>query len=314
MKSDRALAYAAFAIVCTVWGTTYLAIRVAVSTIPPMLLTGIRYVVAGLILLTIARLRGDVFPRDRRSLTNVAIVGLLMVAGGNFSVIWAEQWVPSGIAALLVATSPFWAAIMERLRDGGEQICMRKLSGMIVGFLGVALLVTPGVTGGHVDGRIIAGAIAIQLGALAWQYGTLRGKHTLGAVAPLMSSALQMLAGGVTISIIGFAAGETSRFVLTPKTFGALAYLTFFGSVLAYTSYVYALKHMKTTTMSLYAYVNPIIAVLGGWLILGEQLTWVSITAMCVILAGVALVQTARTRRPRAMTIAGGVATPRKAA
>jgi drug/metabolite transporter (DMT)-like permease len=314
MKSDRALAYAAFGVVCTVWGTTYLAIRIAVSTIPPMLLTGIRYVVAGLILITIARLRGDAFPRGRRAFANVAIVGLLMVAGGNFSVIWAEQWVPSGIAALLVATSPFWAAIMERLRAGGEEICLRKMAGMIVGFLGVALLVTPGVTGGHVDGRLIAGAIAIQLGALAWQYGTLRGKHTLGGVAPLMSSALQMLTGGITMLVLGIGTGETHRFALTPKTFAALAYLTFFGSVLAYTSYVYALNHMKTTTMSLYAYVNPIIAVLAGWMILGEQLTWVSITAMSVILAGVALVQTAKTRRPRAMTIAGGVATPRKAA
>ena len=113
--------------------------------------------------------------------------------------------------------------------------------------------------------------------------------------------------------LIGLAGGEASRFVLTPRTFAALAYLTLFGSVLAYTSYVYALKHMKTTTMSLYAYVNPIIAVFAGWLILSESLTWVSITAMAVILGGVALVQTSQ-RRPKTFTIAGGVATPRRAA
>lgn len=313
MKSDRALAYAAFAVVCTVWGTTYLAIRVAVETIPPMLLTSVRYLVAGGILFAISRLRGDVLPTGRRVLANVSLVGILMVAGGNFSVIWAEQWVPSGIAALLVATSPFWAAIMEMRRAGGERISLRKAGGMIVGFLGVAMLVTPGGANGSFDRHVLLGALAIQLGAVAWQYGTLRGKHHLGGVAPLMSSALQMLVGGSVIGVIGLASGEVQRFALTPRTFAALAYLTFFGSVLAYTSYVYALKHMKTTTMSLYAYVNPLIAVLVGWLILSEKLNWLSITAMCVILSGVALVQTGSGRRQRHFTMAGGVATKKAA-
>jgi drug/metabolite transporter (DMT)-like permease len=313
MKSERALAYAAFAIVCTVWGTTYLAIRVAVETIPPMLLTGVRYLIAGSILFAISRLRGDVLPLGRQALTNVSIVGILMVAGGNFSVIWAEQWVPSGIAALLVATSPFWAAMMEMLRSGGEQISLRKGAGMIVGFLGVALLVTPGGANGAFDRHVLLGALAIQFGALAWQYGTLRGKHTLGGIAPLMSSALQMLVGGAVITVIGLATGEMQRFVVTPRTFTALAYLIIFGSVFGYTSYVYALKHMKTTTMSLYAYVNPVIAVLVGWMILHEKLTWVSVVAMCVILSGVALVQTASRTRQRHFTIAGGVATKKAA-
>src|SRR5260221_7895850 len=312
MKSDRALAYAAFAVVCTVWGTTYLAIRVAVETIPPMLLTGVRYLTAGSILFAISRLRGDVLPDSRRAMANVSIVGILMVAGGNFSVIWAEQWVPSGIAALLVATSPFWAAIMELLRAGGERIPLRKGVGMIVGFLGVAMLVTPGGANGSFDRHVLLGAVAIQFGALAWQYGTLRGKHTLGGIAPLMSSALQMLVGGAVMTVIGLATGELKRFAVTPRTLTALAYLTIFGSVLAYTSYVYALKHMKTTTMSLYAYVNPVIAVIVGWLVLREKLTWVSITAMFVILSGVALVQTAR-QRPRHFTMAGGVATKKTA-
>jgi drug/metabolite transporter (DMT)-like permease len=313
MKSDRALAYAAFAIVCTVWGTTYLAIRVAVETIPPMLLTSVRYLVAGSILFAISRLRGDVLPTDRKAFANVSLVGILMVAGGNFSVIWAEQWVPSGIAALLVATSPFWAAMMEMLRAGGERISLRKGAGMIVGFLGVAMLVTPGGANGTFNRHVLLGALAIQFGALAWQYGTLRGKHTLGGMAPLMSSALQMLVGGAVIGVIGLAIGEQHRFAVNPRTFAALAYLTFFGSVLAYTSYVYALKHMKTTTMSLYAYVNPVIAVLVGWMILSEKLNWLSITAMCVILSGVALVQTASRTRSRHFTIAGGVATKKAA-
>lgn len=313
MKSDRALAYAAFAIVCTVWGTTYLGIRIAVETIPPMLLTAIRYIVAGTILFAIARLRGDVIPRDRRTLFNVSLVGTLMVAGGNFSVIWAEQWVPSGIASLLVATSPFWAAIMERLRANGEHISKRKMLGMIVGFLGVAMLVTPGGANGALDRNVLLGALAIQAGAIAWQYGTLRGKHHLQTVAPLMSSALQMLVGGALTGIMGLARGDVARFYVTPRTLAALVYLTLFGSVLAYTSYVYALKHMKTTTMSLYAYVNPVIAVLVGWLVLSEKLTWLSLAAMAVILGGVALVQTGARKQARHFTMAGGVATKKAA-
>src|SRR5205814_9575427 len=134
----------------------------------------------------------------------------------------------------------------------------------------------------------------IQAGCVAWQSGTVYGKHALAAVPPLMSSALQMLSGGIVVLIAGVAVGEVPRFHLTPRTFGALVYLTLFGSVLTYTAYVYALKSLRTTTMSLYAYINPVVAVILGWLILHEQLTWVSVVAMFVILGGVALVQSAR--------------------
>jgi len=296
---DRALAFAAFAVVCTVWGTTYLAIRIAVETIPPFLLTAARFVIAGAILFVIAWIRGDRPPRDKRLLANVAAVGLLMVGIGNLSVVWAEQWVPSGIAALLVATAPFWVALIELLRRGGERIDMRRGAGMLIGFIGVALLVTPGAGGTH-DIHFLLGALAIQAGCVGWQLGTVRGKYMLASVPPLMSSALQMLSGGLALTVIGIAIGELPRFVVTPRTFTALAYLTLFGSVLTYTAYVVALKSLRTTTMSLYAYVNPVVAVILGRIILGERLTWVSIVAMCVILAGVALVQTGRNPSPAA--------------
>ncbi len=296
MKRDRALAYAAFAVVCIVWGTTYLAIRVAVRTIPPTLLTGARFVSAGLILLAIARLRGDPLPRGKRLLGELLIVGLLMVGMGNFCVAFAEQWVPSGFAALLVATAPFWAALMERLRKDGDRIDARRGFGMLIGFIGVALLVTPGGAGGAFDAHFVTGAVAIQIGSIAWQYGTVRGKYNLHDVPPLMSSAFQMLAGGIAITTLGFAIGEQQRVTITAEGIGALAYLTIFGSVLAYTSFVYALRKIRVTSMSLYAYINPLVAVVLGWVILHEQLTWISIVAMCIILAGVALVQTPRRR------------------
>ena len=143
MKNDRALAYGAFAIVCIVWGTTYLGIRIAVETMTPLLLTGFRFTVAGAVLLTVSRLRGDVFPTDRRTLANLALIGFLMVGVGNLAVVWAEQWVPSGMAALLVASSPFWNAILELIRKQGERLDLRRGIGMLIGFIGVALLVTP---------------------------------------------------------------------------------------------------------------------------------------------------------------------------
>lgn len=297
MKHDRALAYAAFAVVCIVWGTTYLAIRIAVATMTPFLLTGARYLFAGIVLFVIAKLHGDEIPRDRRVLGDVVLCGVLMVAIGNLTVVWAEQWVPSGFAALFVGTAPFWATLIELLRRSGERLERRAAVGMLIGFAGVAMLVTPGGAGSAFDRRFVIGAIAIQLGSLAWQYGTIRGKYALASMPPLMSSALQMLAGGFVVGLAGVGLGELPHFHSTPRTFAALVYLSLFGSVLAYTSYIYAARHLRSTNMSLYAYVNPVVAVILGWLVLHEQLTWVSIMAMVVILGGVAMVQSGRGSR-----------------
>jgi drug/metabolite transporter (DMT)-like permease len=294
MKRDRTLAYAAFAIVCLVWGTTYLAIRIAVSTMTPFLLTGARYLFAGVVLLIIALLRGDAIPRDRRVLVDLALCGLLMVGIGNLAVVWAEQWVPSGFAALFVGTAPFWATLLELTRRTGDRLDLRRAIGMLIGFAGVAMLVTPRGAGSAFDAHFVIGAVVIQAGCIAWQYGTVRGKYALATVPPLMSSALQMLTGGIAVAVAGFAIGEAPHFHATARTITALAYLSLFGSVLAYTAYVYASRHLRTTSMSLYAYVNPVVAVLLGWFFLHEQLTPVSIVAMIVILGGLALVQSGR--------------------
>ncbi|HJW93430.1 MAG TPA: EamA family transporter [Thermoanaerobaculia bacterium] len=294
MKNEKLLAYAAFGIVCLVWGTTYLAIRIAVTTVPPMMLTGTRYTIAGLIMLAVLKLRGEKLPRDRRTLIELAIVGTLLVAGGNLSVIWAEQYVPSGMAALLVATAPFWAAILEAVRKNGEQIGLRRGTGMLVGFLGVVLLVAPGAVTGNYSTKFLLGAFAIQVGSFCWQYGMVRGKHNVHGITPMQSATVQMLAGGVLVLVVGLAIGEGKNYVFTTQTFAATAYLTLFGSVIAYSAFIYALAHMKATNLSLYAYVNPAVAVVLGWLILDEKLTSMSIVAMAVILGGVAIVQTAR--------------------
>jgi drug/metabolite transporter (DMT)-like permease len=189
-------------------------------------------------------------------------------------------------------------AIIELLRKNGERLELRAALGMLIGFLGVAMLVTPGggMTGKW-SGAFLLGALAIQIGGACWQYGSAHAKYQLKHVPLLTSAALQMLFGGLFVTIVGLGIGEASRFVLTPRTLGALVYLTIFGSILAYSAYIFALAHMRTTHTSLYAYVNPVVAVFLGWLILNEPLTWVSIVAMVIILAGVALVQTAGWRR-----------------
>jgi drug/metabolite transporter (DMT)-like permease len=305
MKRETVLAYAAFAIVCVVWGTTYLAIRVAVTTMTPFLLTGARYLVAGVILFVVAKLSGNSVPRDRVTLRNLVLCGFLLVGIGNLAVVWAEQWVPSGFAALFVGTAPLWATLIELTRAAGDRIDVRRFAGMLIGFFGVALLVTPRGAGNAFDAHFVIGALVIQVGCFAWQYGTVHGKATLGRVPPLMSSALQMLAGGLIVTVIGFAIGEAPRFHTTPKTLLALAYLSLFGSVIAFTSYIYAATKLRITTMSLYAYVNPVVAVILGWLVLHEQLTVVSVIAIAIILGGVALVQSGRMRRRSPATIPG---------
>ena len=291
MNRPSGTALFAFAIVCVVWGTTYLAIRVAIETIPPFALTAMRFIVAGLAMLAIARFRGERIPTDAKTLGNLAVVAFLMVAIGNLAVVWAEQWVPSGLAALFVATAPFWMALIELFRTGGERVSLRSGIGMMIGFGGVAMLVTPKGSGGAFDMHFVAGVLVMQIGSICWQLGSVHSKYKLKPVPLLASASLQMLFGGIMVGIVSLLIGEPAHTRFTLMTFAALAYLTIFGSIVAYSAYIYALAHMRTSQSSLYAYVNPVIAVIVGWLILNEQLTWVSIVAMSVILIGVALVQ-----------------------
>jgi len=306
MKHDRSLDYAAFATVCIVWGTTYLFIRIAVETIPPFLLTGLRFTAAGTVMLAIALARGERIPRDRNTLFNLAFVGLLMVGLGNLSVVIAEQWVPSGLAALFVATAPFWAGMLEWMHGKAQQLDRRAIIGMIIGFVGVAMLMMPGGSShGHTNKWILIGALLIQFGGIGWQYGTLRSKYFVRNVPLFTASAIEMLVGGITMVIAGVVIGEVPRLAFTARSLGALAYLSLFGSVIAFSAYIFAADHLSTTKLALYSYINPAVAVFLGWLVLKEQLTAVSITAMVVILCGVALVQSAKMKRRSIPTSAG---------
>jgi drug/metabolite transporter (DMT)-like permease len=292
-------AYAAWISVCVVWGTTYLAIRIALESIPPALVGGLRFTVAGLVLALVLRLQGHALP-SRAQWPALALLGALMLAVGNGFVVWAEQWVPSGIAAVVIASSPFWMAGIEASIPGGERLTARTFAGMCVGFLGILLLVWPDLTAEGAWGRQFAyGIVALQLAQIGWSLGTSYAKRQAQQENAVAASALQMLFGGVLMLIVASFRGEWASLSLTPRTIAAEAYLIVFGSLVGYSAYIYALKHLPVTTVALYAYVNPVIAVLLGALVLDEALDARIAGASMLVLAGIAVVRSRGSERWR---------------
>jgi drug/metabolite transporter (DMT)-like permease len=289
---SKVLAWVAFATVSFVWGTTYLAIAVAIETLPTLLFPGARFVLGGSILLGIRVLQGAKLPRKASDWKNLAIIGLLMVGVGNVAVVWAEHHVSSGFAALLVATAPLWMAFLERMRRSGERLTGRRLVGSIIGFTGVAILVGPELGADQFNLLFLIGVIVTQLGTIGWNIGSIISKyHVSVELDPLVSAALQMICGGAIVASIGLLSGEASAMRFSARSLAAFIYLVVFGSVIAYGAYVYALSKLPTSVVSVYAYINPVVAVYLGWLILDETITPNAIAGMLVIFAGVAMVQ-----------------------
>lgn len=295
-RRERIIAYCALGAVFFFWGTTYLAIRVGLETLPPTLLAGMRFITAGTVLFIFVRgWRIERLPTGREWL-HQAIVGLMLLGVGNGLVVWAEVWIPSGMAALMIATSPFWVAGFERLRSDGERIGLRALVGMLIGFAGLVLLVAPDLFGATLSIGYLVGMAAIQIACASWSGGSVYAKHHHTKVAPLMGAAIQMLCAGVALTLLGTTLGEWRVLHFSPRSLMALAYLTLFGSIVAYGSYIYVVQKLPLSVVSTYSYVNPVIAVLLGWVVLAEPLGWRVMTAMLIILGGVALVKTAAKR------------------
>lgn len=310
-RETRLLAYVAFAVVCFVWGTTYLAIAVAIETLPVVLFPGLRFTIAGAVLLGIRLLQGARLPRRRADWLNLLLIGVLMVGAGNLCVVWAEHHVTSGFAALLVGGSPFAMALLERAR-GGERLTKNKLIGLFIGFAGLVILVAPELTGEKFDLMFLLGVLAIQAGTIGWNWGSIVSKyHVSKEIDPLMSASLQMLLGGIVVSVVGLAIGDAANFHFTTRTLAAFLYLVVFGSLITYAAYIYALAHLPTSTTSLYAYINPVVALFLGWLVLDEPIGWNGIAGMVVIFTGVAFVQAKG--RIRGATMTGNVAIPASA-
>jgi drug/metabolite transporter (DMT)-like permease len=291
-RREKLGAYGAWAAVCFFWGTTYLAIAVGLETMPPMLFAGLRFLIAGgLLFFLMSRQRNARLPGGREWL-DLGVVGLMLLGVGTGAVVWAEQWVPSGVAALLVATSPFWAAGLERLHKEGERVGPSHIVGMLVGFGGLIFLLAPQLTGAEMNGPVLLGALVIQVGCFSWQAGSAYAKRRPTGVAPLMAAAVQMLWAGVALTLLGTLLGEWGELRFSARSLGALLYLVVFGSIVAYSAYMYAVQKLPLSLVSTYSYVNPLIALWLGWAVLGERLGWRETGAALVILAGVALVKT----------------------
>ncbi|CAN5250958.1 drug/metabolite exporter YedA [soil metagenome] len=296
----RARLIAAFAAVYIVWGSTYLAIRFAVETLPPLLMAGARFAIAGGILLLWSRLYArDSAPTRLDWRTGIVSGGLLLV-GGNGCVVWAEQRVPSGITALLVAVVPVWMVLLDWLRPHGRRPHTLVFVGLALGLGGLALLVGPGAMSGG-ESAYVTGALVLVLASLSWAAGSLYTQRAPRASSGLNGSATQMLAGGGMLLVAGALTGEFAHLDLAHATTRSLLgflYLVSFGSLVGYTAYIYLLGHTTAAKASTYAYVNPVVAVFLGWALAHEPVTQRTIVAAAVILAGVAIITVARDPQP----------------
>jgi len=294
MPARTRRAYLAWVAVCLIWGTTYLGIRIALETIPPLLMAAIRWIVAGGVLIVLLKVRGVQMPQ-RREWPALAVLGILLLGFGNGAVVWAEQTVPSGLTAVLVATSPFWMVGIDALMPDGERLTLRRTLGLIVGFCGIVMLVWPEIRVGEGGRTFLAGVISAQIACIGWavgsSYARRRGRGHAKEENVLATAAFEMLFGGVALLAVALVMRENTRLAFSPRSAGALVYLTFVGAVAGFSAYAYALKHLPVATVSLYAYVNPIIAVVLGTLVLQEPFNVRMAAAAAVVLTGIALVR-----------------------
>jgi len=290
MNALRGRALVAYLIVCVFWGSTYLAIRIGVGVLPPFLFAGIRFALAGALLAGAALAFGDHLPTRRADWRVLAIVGVLLLTGGNSFVVWAEQYTPSGVASVFVVTVALWMAFFDAIIPGGSgELNWRVVVGLFTGFFGTMLLV--GASPRELLHADLRGPIALTFASMWWSLGSVYAKRHPTQTSPYMAAAVQMMAGGIVSTIVGSLRGEWSHWHLSPAGIGALAYLVVFGSILGYSAYGYALRHASPTIVGTYAYVNPVIAVLLGWLILGEPISARTVLAMSIILGAVVWIQ-----------------------
>lgn len=304
--SQRAKVVLSMLTLYIVWGTTYLGIKVGLdANLPPALFAGLRLMPAAAIMFALAKLRGGTLRLHPRELRIVSIAGILLLVGGQYGTFVAEQFVPSGLAALIVALLPLWIALAESVFPDMQRPGRLGWLGLVVGFTGLAILLLPRLTGVDAGTQELIG-IGIQiLATWLWTAGSVFSKRNPVSADGILVVAYEMLVAGAVTLLIGTALGEWNGFTITAKGLGALAYLTIFGSCIAFTAFVYALTHLPASKVMTYAYVNPVIAVFAGWaagalgLVPPEPIVLSTLVGMAVIVAGVALTTAAPTLPPR---------------
>jgi drug/metabolite transporter (DMT)-like permease len=290
----------AFAAIYLIWGSTYLAIRVAVETLPPFAMAGVRFLVAGVLLYAWLASRSRARATARQWRDNL-VVGALLLVGGNGIVVWAEQAIPSGITTLIISISPLFMVLLDWSLPQGTRPSRATIVGLALGFGGLILLIGGGIPGGTpIDLGRCAG---LMLACVSWSAGSLYSRYARDPAEPMTAATLQMLLGGGLMLLIGIARGELTNFhagLLTTRSVVAWSYLVLAGSLVAFPAYVYLLKHSTPARVSTYAYVNPIVAVLLGWLILAEPVSGRTLIASAIIVVAVAIITTqkAKTAKP----------------
>ena len=292
-SAARSRVITAFGSVYLIWGSTYLAIRYAVATIPPFLMGGARFLTAGVILYVWARQRGA-RPPTRSQWRAACLTGVLLLVCGNGAVIWAEQHIASGIVALIVAVVPLWMVLLDWLRPGGTRPRSAVFLGLALGLGGLALLIGPDAfTGQRAGGVGVWIALVPVLGSLFWALGSIVSRYAARPASSTLATGMQMLAGGAAFLVVSALTAELRHFdvhaVATSSIVGLL-YLVTFGSLAGFTAYIYLLGATTPAKVSTYAYVNPVVAVILGWAIAGEPFTARTALAAAVILAGVAII------------------------
>lgn len=297
MTARRGPVIAAFLAIYLIWGSTYLGIRFAIETIPPLTLSAVRFALAGLILLGVAAARGMAGATWPQWRTGIIVGALLMT--GNACVGLAEKRIPSGIAALLVAMTPVFMVGLEWARPHGRRPSRGVVIGLSIGLAGVATLVGPGSLGGARIDPI--GAAIVIAGSFAWASGSIYSRHAPRTPSPFTMTGMQMFAGGIFVGLMALAAGELTRFdpaAVSGRSIIAFVYLLVFGSLMGFTAFVYLLRVSTPARVATYAYVNPVVAVILGWLLAGERISPRMLVAAGIIVAGVALVTAAEGRSP----------------
>lgn len=280
----------AFAAIYFLWGSTYIFIKWGIATIPPFIMAGLRHVIAGGILYAWIRLCGGEKPVAAHW-SSAAILGALLLFGGNGGVTWAQQTVPSGVAALIIAAVPMWMSVLDWVRPNGHRPAGRVMVGLFIGFGGIALLIGPGL--GNGDRIPLAGAAILLFASLSWATGSLLSRHMKLPHTLVLSIAMQSIAGGTLLLLGGAATGEWARFTLgaiSLRSALALVYLVVCGSIIGFTCYIWLLKVATPARVSTYAYVNPVVALTLGWLVGGEAISQRSFTAAAIIVAAVVMI------------------------
>jgi drug/metabolite transporter (DMT)-like permease len=303
MAALRGKALIAYLLVCTVWGSTYLFIRIGVAHLPPVLFAGVRFLIAGLLLAAIIVPLGIKLPHRGRDWRTLTITGILFLCGANAIVVWSEQFVASGIASVFVASMPLWSAFFDAVIPGGKTPLTWRIGvGLGLGFLGTALLA--GITPHELATADLRGPIALTLGSASWALGSVYWKRHPTEVSPYAAAAVQMTIAGAILCVVGLALGEASAWHLDRTGLGAMVYLILIGSLVGYTAFGYALEHASAAVVGTYAYVNPVVAVILGWLVLHEPITGRMLAAMALILGAVLWIQLAS--HPRTAAATGG--------